>query len=93
MDAERGYSAHTLTEDTLKRQIVGQYLRGKNSRHGVLVVLRLDRKTWRIPGQPGSNHQFEDLVKYLQEQARLIVAGDEHVLRLEVLPIDCTLAK
>jgi hypothetical protein len=89
LDAARGYSAHSLVEDTLKRQVVGQYLRGKNSRHGMLVILRLDRKTWQIPGQLG-NHRFEELVGYLREQARSIVASDEHVLRLEVLAIDCT---
>lgn len=91
LDSGRGYSAQSLAVDTLKRQIVGQYLRGKNSRHGVLVVFRLDLKTWQIPGRMG-NHQFEDLVAYLREQAGLIMASDQS-LCLEVIPIDCTLVK
>lgn len=89
LDASRGYSAKSLTADTLNRQLVEQYLRGKNSQHGVLVVFRLDRKTWQIPGIEG-NREFEELVAYLRQQAQAIVASDHHISRLEVLPIDCT---
>lgn len=90
LDEFRSYSAQSLTEDTLNRQLVGQYLRGKNSQHGVLVVCRLDRKTWHIPGADGMRG-FDELVAYLREQAQTIVENDHHISRLEVLPIDCTL--
>jgi len=89
LDRRRGYSATTLTKDTLNRQLAGQYLLGKNSRHGVLVVFRLDRKTWQIPGIKG-NRGFDDLVAWLRKKAQAIVANNPHILRLEVLPIDCT---
>src|SRR6266498_1864199 len=39
VDSTRSYSAKSLTE-TLRAQLVGQYLRGQNSKHGVLVVFR-----------------------------------------------------
>lgn len=86
----RSYSAQSLTDDTLNRQVVGQYLRGKNSRHGVLVLFRLDRKTWRIPRVDG-RREFEELVGHLRKHMDTVLAHDPHVLRLEVLPIDCTL--
>ncbi len=89
LDTSRGYSARSLTEDTLNQQLVGQYLRGKNSHHGVLLVFRLDRKTWQIPGIEGYR-EFGELVDYLRQQAQAIVANDHHIMRLEVLPIDCT---
>ena len=89
LDTSRDYSARSLAEDTLNRQLVGQYLRGKNSRHGVLLVFRLDRKTWQIPGIEGYR-EFDELVDYLRQQAQAIVANDHHIMRLEVLPIDCT---
>lgn len=89
LDESRSYSAQSLTDDTLNRQVVGQYLRGKNSQHGVLVVFRLDRKRWQIPGCDGL-HEFDELVGYLRTQAAAIVANNPHVLRLEVVTIDCT---
>lgn len=91
LDGSRSYSAKSLTDDTLNRQLVGQYLRGKNSRHGVLVVFRLDRKTWQIPGIAGSA-DFRDLAAYLETHAREVAAVDQRVMRLEVVPIDCTMA-
>ena len=88
VDAERGYSANSLTQ-TLRTQIVGQYLKGYNSSHGILVLLRLDKKTWNIPG--GARKQpFSALVTYLQEQASLINADDAGVQDLIVFAIDCT---
>jgi len=89
LDKARNYSAQSLAEDTLGRQLIGQYLRGKNSRHGILVVFRLDSKSWQIPGRHG-NRPFSELVDYLRERARVVVANDSTILGLEVLPIDCT---
>lgn len=89
LDKTRSYSAQSLAEDTLGRQLIGQYLRGKNSRHGILVVFRLDSKSWQIPGRQG-NRPFGELVDYVRERARVVVANDSTILGLEVLPIDCT---
>lgn len=85
---ERRYSANSLIE-TLRTQIVGQYLRGGNSGHGILVLCRLDEKTWDIPG--GLKRQpFSALVTYLQEQARLIKMEFNSVQELSVFAIDFT---
>jgi hypothetical protein len=83
------YSANALT-NTLETQLVGQYLKGLNSCHGVLVLFRLDDKTWDIPnvarGQP-----FSALVQYLQAQAEVIKQRYSGVEALEVIGIDCLL--
>jgi hypothetical protein len=87
LDSSRTYSANSL-RDTLKDQLVGQYLKGRNSRHGVLVLFRLDKKKWQIPD--GANDgEFEDLVKYLKAQATQIKAQNDKVERLEVFGINC----
>ena len=87
VDEGRGYSANSLA-DTLRTQIVGQYLRGYNSAHGILVLFRLDDKRWDIPG--GSKGQsFRELVAYLQQQAAVIKGESEGVKELIVFGIDC----
>jgi hypothetical protein len=84
----RGYSANSLVE-TLRTQIVDQYLKGYNSSHGILVLCRLDGKTWDIPG--GVKRQpISALVTYLQEQANLIKAEYHSVQELIVFAIDFT---
>ena len=89
MNERRVYSANSLVE-TLRTQIVGQYLKGYNSSHGILVLCRLDGKTWDIPG--GLKRQpISALVIYLQEQANLIKSEYPSVQELIVFAIDCTL--
>ncbi|VWD09236.1 hypothetical protein [Burkholderia lata] len=90
VDAKRGYSAVSLTS-TIRDQLVGQYLKGFNSSHGILVLFRLDKKTWDIPGV-GKRQTFSTLVRYLQDQADLIKASSSHVQKLVVFPFDCVLA-
>jgi hypothetical protein len=83
------YSANSLV-DTLRDQIVGQYLKGYNSQHGILLLLRLDNKKWNIPGGK-TNQPFTAMVEYLQNQADKIkhdMPGRVH--ELIVLSIDCT---
>ena len=87
LDSSRVYSANSL-RDMLKDQLVGRYMKGRNSRHGVLVLFRLDKKRWRIPDGP-NNGEFEDLVKYLRAQATQIKAQNDKVERLEVFGINC----
>jgi hypothetical protein len=87
VDAHRSYTANSLTE-TLRDQLVGQYLRGQNSKHGLLVVFRLDTKKWKIPSGPARG-DFHQLVEYLAEQAATIVAGSIDVEDLRVIGIDC----
>jgi hypothetical protein len=86
VDATR-YSATSLTE-TLKTQIVGQYLKGTNSSRGILVLMQLDDKTWDIPGG-GKRQSFSVLVKYLNEQAYAIRTSSPGVNELAVFGIRC----
>jgi hypothetical protein len=88
VDATREYSANSLT-DTLRVQIVDQYLRGYNSCHGILVVFRLDSKTWQIPGAQERDSSFDALIRYLQCQADLIKGESAHVHELLVVGISC----
>lgn len=87
VDADRGYSANTLA-DTLRTQLVGQYLKGYNSTHGILVLFRLDEKSWDIPGRE-KGCLFAELVAYLQEQAERIKGESKDVQKLIVFPINC----
>jgi hypothetical protein len=87
LDSSRSYSANSL-RDTLKDQLVGQYLKGRNSRHGVLVMVRLDKKRWQIPGLMHDG-EFEDLLEYLRAQAVQIKTQNDKVERLEVFGINC----
>lgn len=89
LDKGRGYSANSLTE-TLRVQIVKQYLRGFNSNHGILVLFRLDDKTWNIPG--GKTKQpFSALVEYLQSQADIIKNESPDVVALQIVGINCVI--
>lgn len=89
VDADRGYSANSLT-DTLLTQIVGQYLKGNNSSRGILVLVQLDTKGWDIPG--GAKKQpFEALVTYLERQAQEIKVASAGVNELTVFPMRCVI--
>jgi len=89
LDKGRGYSAKSLTE-TLRVQIVKQYLRGFNSNHGILVLFKLDYKTWTIPG--GKTKQpFSALVEYLQSQADIIKNESPDVIALQIVGINCVI--
>ena len=86
-DSTRSYSANSLT-DTLRTQIVGQYLRGTNSTRGILVLLQLDNKSWSIPGG-ATGQAFPALVSYLEIQAQAIKAVSDGVNELTVFGIRC----
>jgi len=87
LSREHSYSANSLT-DTLRTQIVKQYLKGFNSAHGILVLFRLDDKTWDIP-RGEKSQPFSALVEYLQAQATIIMAESSGVNALTVFGIDC----
>jgi hypothetical protein len=89
LSRQKGYSAKSLT-DTLRTQIVNQYLKGFNSSHGILVLFRLDDKAWDIPGGKKSQ-PFSALVKYLQAQATIIIAESPGVEAITVFGIDCVI--
>lgn len=83
----RGYSANSLV-NTLRQQIVGQYLKGYNSHHGILVLFRLDSKTWNIPNGEDNQH-FSALIEYLQKQANIIKTESHGIHVLKVFGINC----
>ena len=87
LDQSRNYSANSLA-GTLRKQLVGQYLKGFNSAHGILVLFRLDAKTWNIPGG-NSGQPFSVLVEYLQAEADAVRAECSGVQVLRVFGIDC----
>lgn len=88
LDQTRSYSATSLVNDTLERQIATQYLKGHNSAHGILVLMQLDDKEWIVPGE--AERSFGTLLKHLQLEAGKI--KDRHSLaRLEVFGIRCTI--
>ena len=89
LDKGRGYSANSLTE-TLRVQIVNQYLKGFNSNHGILVLFKLDNKTWNIPGGK-SKQPFSALVEYLQSQANIIKNESPDVVALQIVGINCVI--
>lgn len=88
LDGTRSYSAQTLVDDTLRTQLVDQYLKEENSTSGVLVLMQLDRKRWQIPGNP-TLVGFEDLVVYLQRAADRIKMEVPRVKALRVIGISC----
>lgn len=87
LDRSRSYSASSLTEDTLKRQLVGQYLKGRNSTRGILVLMQLDDKRWELPS--GTGRSFAELVEYLQNVANQIKLNSPAVAELHVFGIRC----
>jgi hypothetical protein len=88
LDRTRSYSATSLVEDTLKRQLVGQYLKGRNSFRGILVLMQLDDKRWDLPSATGQG--FDELVGYLQNAADHIKLRTPAVAELHVFGIRCT---
>jgi len=88
VDGTRSYTAQTLVEDTLRTQLVDQYLKEENSTSGILVVMQLDRKRWEIPGSR-KRVGFEELVAHLQTAADSIRLDVPRVKALKVLGISC----
>ncbi|WLI87816.1 hypothetical protein Q4S45_13830 [Massilia sp. R2A-15] len=87
LDRTRPYSASSLVEDTLKRQLVGQYLKGRNSTRGILVLMQLDDKRWALPS--GTGRSFTELVEFLQNAANQIKLISPTVAELHVFGIRC----
>ena len=81
------YTFDSLKE-TLNDQLVNQYLRAVNSRHGILAVIMVARKSWRPPGEGQLN--FIQLIQKLNEYAKEIQANNIEVEQLKVIGIDCT---
>lgn len=88
LDASRSYSATSLV-DTLRDQLVGQYLKGANSGHGILLIIQLDAKQWAVPGVDALV-SCSQLVAYLQKEALHILRSDSNLGDLRVFGFDCS---
>jgi hypothetical protein len=94
LDSGKRYSAAKLVA-TLRDQLLGQYLKGNNSAHGILVLFLLTKRKlgWQIAGE--RNKSFEELLVYLTDQASAIMAqhnqkaGGTPVRALRIFDIKC----
>jgi hypothetical protein len=86
--ANLGWTVKTLVE-RMENQLVGQYLRPANVRHGIYVVGNTEAtRSWRMPDS-GVMINFQELVSLLQERAKeLQVERRAEVDGIEVVGID-----
>ena len=75
--------------ERLENQLIGQYLRPANVRHGIYVLGNTDPKRhWKIPGT-SDKLNFEELVQCIRERAASLQAKlQEGVDGIEVIGID-----
>lgn len=86
LDAHR-YTANELI-DALRVQLVGQYMGGLNSRHGILILFLLKR-TWQLPGIRRAS--FPELPEFMENKAQEILAdASSSIDNLKIFGIDCT---
>jgi hypothetical protein len=86
--ANLGWTVNTLIE-RLENQLVGQYLRPANIRHGIYVLGNTEAKRrWEVPNS-GKRINFQELVSLLQERAKVLQSERRvHVDGIEVIGID-----
>jgi hypothetical protein len=85
---KKRYGAAEL-RDTLERQLVKQYLKGgSNSRYGVLVLLLLEDKRWKVPNVKGLAG-FGQLISHLSAYAHSLRLKHSAIEALVVIGIDC----
>lgn len=82
-------STHQKLEEALENQLIDQYMGGRNSHHGILVLLLLENRRWKLPGK--SRADFRALLAFLQTYANTLKATrPDDVEGLKVVGIDCT---
>ncbi|MGY2488178.1 H-NS family nucleoid-associated regulatory protein [Cupriavidus sp. CP313] len=74
--------------ESLEGQLVGQYMRARNSRIGFFVLVLQEQRTW-AGLNPGEQLDFHGLIAQLSERAQQLEAGDR-TLYLRVVGIDAT---
>ncbi|MEM6254847.1 MAG: hypothetical protein AAF821_18175 [Cyanobacteria bacterium P01_D01_bin.156] len=85
--ADKGWSGTALF-DKLRDQLVGDYLRDKNSENGIyLLVYRGEKQKWQHP-KTKSLLSFEKMVSALQEYAGEIISTNSGISNIEVIGID-----
>ncbi|OAP92712.1 hypothetical protein A4H96_03380 [Acidithiobacillus ferrooxidans] len=86
LDARR-YTANALIE-ALRGQLVGQYLGGLNSRHGILVLFLLKERAWRLHGKGRAS--YPELLEFMENKAKEILADTPAIENLKIFGINCT---
>ncbi|MDQ2102546.1 hypothetical protein [Azospirillum isscasi] len=86
---------YTVAElkSTLKDQLVGQYMRAVGSRHGILLLCLIEKRTWKIEKPDRTTERsgaFADLLRILNDSAKTLERNDPRVHGLRVIGIDIT---
>lgn len=71
----------------LKNQLVGQYLKDVNSRHGILLLANLKKRHW-VPRDRSGRLSFPALVAGLNSEAARLVDRDNGIDSVSVIGID-----
>ena len=74
-------------QEALEAQLVDQYMGRRNSRHGILVLLLLESRTWQLPGNGQAD--FGELLVFLQGCANKLVEDRLDIEGLKVVGMDC----
>lgn len=75
--------------ERLENQLVGQYLRPSNVRHGVYVLGNTEAKKYWVVPESRKRVRFQELVLLLQERAKVLQSQRRaHVDGIEVIGID-----
>jgi len=83
----KGRYTYSELETALRVQLVGQYLRAFESRHGVLLLVNLENRKWKPGGSKGVL-EFRGLVEMLNSEAKTLVEQDGNIDSVLVFGID-----
>ena len=76
-------------ESALVEQLCGKYLRAKDARHGILLIVHQERRArgWKISGSDGYI-DFATLTRRLTNMANRIAGGDSNAPQPEIAVLD-----
>jgi hypothetical protein len=74
--------------ESLEHQLVGQYMRARNSRIGFFVIVLQRKRIW-VDKQSGASLQFDEVIARLQVRATQLTDRDS-TLDLRVIGVDAT---
>lgn len=86
------YNFEDLIQDALLDQLIGRYMRVNRSRHGILLLVNLQKnKLWPIG--PGTNVDLPRLVELLNKRADSICENWQSEIHVKVIGIDLSPVK
>jgi hypothetical protein len=74
----------------LENQLVGQYLRDDNSRHGIYLLGYIGRKNYLVEPDNSSRLSFDQVVNIINDHAKVIVEERRNVEDIAVISMDFT---